>query len=98
MIKSGAEIRVGLKAVVAGILAYYGFWGCALLVVAMLLPWKTILAVAEYLTEPLVEWRLRMGGDRPSATEIESEMDALFRHDRKSVRASSSLPYIEAAV
>lgn len=59
MIKTESEIRVALQAVLISILALEGCWGSALLVLIILLPWQPILAVAVYLTQPIVEWRIR---------------------------------------
>jgi len=51
-----AEIRIALQAILVSVLVLYGFWGCAFMVVFILLPWKPILAVGGYLAQPLVDW------------------------------------------
>ncbi len=57
MITNETEIRIALQAVLVSVLALYGFWGCALVVLVILLPWKPIFAVGGYLAQPVVDWR-----------------------------------------
>ena len=64
MITNEAEIRIALQAVLVSVLALYGFWGCALLVFIILLPWKPIFAVGGYLAQPVVDWRMQKARDR----------------------------------
>ena len=45
MIKNEAEIRIALQAVLVSVLALTGYWGCAVMVLLLLLPWKPIFAV-----------------------------------------------------
>ena len=80
MITNEAEIRIALQAVLISVLALYGLWGCALVVFIILLPWKPILAVAEYLVQPVVEWRIQKdrGGPEKRVRQVERELGALL--------------------
>ena len=62
MITNEAEIRIALQAVLVSVLALYGFWGCALVVLVILLPWKPLFAVGGYLAQPVVDWRIKKRG------------------------------------
>jgi hypothetical protein len=90
MITTEAEIRVALQAVLVTVLALYGFWGCALVVLVILLPWKPLLAVGGYLAQPVVDWRLRKARDRheDGIAQIERELDDILRTE-KSLPASA---------
>jgi hypothetical protein len=81
MITNEAEIRIALQAILVSVLVLYGFWGCAFMVVFILLPWKPILAVGGYLAQPLVDWRVQKARDRheKGIAQIEQELDALLR-------------------
>jgi hypothetical protein len=81
MITNESEVRIALQAVLVSVLALYGFWGCALVVIFILLPWKPILAVGGYLAQPLVDWRVKKAHDRheKGIAQIEQELDALLR-------------------
>lgn len=59
MITNEQEIRIALEAMLACTLASYGLWGCALVVVLLMLPWRPLLAVGTYLVQPIVDWRIR---------------------------------------
>ncbi len=85
MITNETEIRIALQAVLVSVLALYGFWGCALVVLVILLPWKPIFAVGGYLAQPLVDWRVQKSRDRheKGIAQIEQELDALLRKPRK---------------
>jgi len=63
MIKNEAEIRVAVLAIVVAVLALNGFVGGALAVLAVLLPWRPLFSAASYLVQPIVDWRVRLGGD-----------------------------------
>jgi hypothetical protein len=81
MITNESEIRVALQAVLAAVLALYGFWGWALVVLFILLPWKPIFAVGGYLAQPLVDWRMKKAHARneKGIDQIEQELDAFLR-------------------
>ena len=64
MITNEAEIRIALQAVLVTVLALSGYWGCAVVVMFILLPWKPIFAVGCYLAQPLVDWRIQKARDR----------------------------------
>jgi hypothetical protein len=80
MITNEAEIRIALQAVLIAVLVLYGCWGCALMVLLILLPWKPIFAVGSYLAEPLADWRTQKASHRHAKgmAQIERELDALL--------------------
>lgn len=84
MITNEAELRVALQTALASVLALEGYWGCALIVIVILLPWKPILAVMEYLAQPIVDWRIQKARDRcgKGTAQIERELDDLLRLPR----------------
>src|SRR5208282_5534635 len=84
MITNEAEIRIALQAVLVSVLALSGCWGCAFVVLVILLPWKPILAVGGYLAQPLVDWRVQKARDRheKGIAQIEQELDTLLRSPR----------------
>ncbi len=90
MITNETEIRIALQAVLVSALALYGFWGCALVVLLILLPWKPILAVGAYMVQPLVDWRVQKARNRheKGIAQIEQELDALLRAPKGAARAS----------
>jgi hypothetical protein len=57
MISSENEIRVGLQAILATVLVFYGLYGCAVIVGLTLLPWKPFLEAGAYLVQPVIDWR-----------------------------------------
>jgi hypothetical protein len=81
MITNEAEIRIALQAVLVSVLALTGYWGCAVVVLFILLPWKPIYAVGSYLAQPLVDWRIQKERDRheKGIAQIEKELDAILR-------------------
>ena len=81
MITNEAEIRIALQAVLVTVLALSGYWGCAVVVMFILLPWKPIFAVGCYLAQPLVDWRIQKARDRheKGIAQIEKELDAILR-------------------
>lgn len=81
MITTEAEIRVALQAVLVTVLAFDGFWGWALLVLAVMLPWKPLYAVGSYLAQPVVVWRIKKARERhdKGMAEIEEELDTFLR-------------------
>jgi len=81
MITNEAEIRIALQAVLVAVLALSGYWGCAVVVMFILLPWKPIFAVGSYLAQPLVDWRIQKSRDRheKGIAQIEKELDAILR-------------------
>lgn len=93
MITNESEIRIALQAVLISVLALYGLWGCALVVFIILLPWKPILAVAEYLVQPVVEWRMQKdrGGPEKSVRQVERELGALL-HTAEGTSSSALRP------
>jgi len=95
MITNEAEIRIALQATIASVLALYGFWGCALIVFVILLPWKPLLAVGGYLVQPVVDWRMEKARNRheKSIAQIEEELDAFLR----SPRTPNASPSVAAA-
>ena len=80
MIKNEAEIRIALQAVLVSVLALTGYWGCAVMVLLLLLPWKPIFAVGGYLAQPVVDWRIQKGRERQERglEQIEKELDAIL--------------------
>ncbi len=82
MITRESEIRVALQAVLVGVLALYGFWGCAFVVLLILLPWRPFLVVGGYLAEPIADWHFRRARERhrnrDGMAQIEKELDALL--------------------
>ncbi|HMD83486.1 MAG TPA: hypothetical protein VKO18_02155 [Terriglobia bacterium] len=90
MITNESEIRIALQAVLVSVLALYGFWGCAFVVLIVLLPWKPILAVGGYLAQPLVDWRIKKARDRHEMgiAQIEQELDAFLRTPKGTPTAS----------
>jgi hypothetical protein len=97
MITNEAEIRIALQAVLVSVLALYGFWGCALVVLVILLPWKPIFAVGSYLAQPIVDWRIQKARERheKGIAQIEQELDAFLRAPRGA--PSASAPAAETA-
>jgi hypothetical protein len=81
MITNEAEIRIAVQAVLVTVLALNGYWGCALVVLFILLPWKPIFAVGSYLAQPLVDWRMQKARERheKGIAQMEQELDALLR-------------------
>jgi len=99
MITNEAEIRIALQAVLVSVLALYGFWGCAFVVLVILLPWKPILAVGGYLTQPIVDWRIqkaRARHDRGMA-QIEHELDSLLGTPQRGPNASRPAAFTKPA-
>jgi hypothetical protein len=81
MITNEAEVRIAVQAVLATVLAIYGFWGWAVLVLVIMLPWGPILAVGGYLAQPVVNWRSKKARDRndKGIAQLEQELDNLLR-------------------
>jgi hypothetical protein len=93
MITNEAEIRVALQAILVSVLALYGFWGCAFVVLVVLLPWKPFLTVGGYLAQPVVDWRIRKSRERheKGIAQIEQELDAFLAMPRGGcVRAAAA--------
>jgi hypothetical protein len=92
MITTEAEIRVALQAVLVTVLAFYGFWGWSLLVLAILLPWKPLFAVGSYLAQPVVDWRARKARERHERgiAEIEHELDSIFETPKGATKPAAS--------
>jgi hypothetical protein len=84
MITNEAEIRVALQAILVSVLALYGFWGCAFVVLVVLLPWKPFMTVGGYLAQPVVDWRIRKSRERheKGIAQIEQELDAFLAMPR----------------
>lgn len=80
MITNEAEIRIALQAVLVTVLALTGYWGCAVVVMLILLPWKPIFAVGCYLAQPLVDWRTHKACDRheKGIAQVGRELDAIL--------------------
>lgn len=91
MITNEAEIRIALQAVIASVLALYGFWGCALIVFIILLPWKPLLAAGGYLVQPIVDWRSQKARDRQEKgiAQIEEQLDAFLQAPRGTPSAAA---------
>jgi len=100
MITNEAEIRIALQAVLVSVLALYGFWGCAFMVLAILLPWRPILAVGGYLAQPLVDWRIQKarGRHEKGIAQIEQELDVLLKTSRGTPKPSQPAPAAKTAV
>ena len=94
MITTETEIRVALQAVLVTVLAFYGFWGWAVLVLAILLPWKPLFAVGNYLAQPIVDWRLRKARERheQGMAQIEQQLDAFLQTPKEAANASATTP------
>src|SRR5689334_22006155 len=80
MITNETEIRIAVQAVLVSVLALTGYWGCAVLVFCLLVPWKPIFAVGGYLAQPVVDWRVQKARDRQEKgfAQLEKELDALL--------------------
>jgi hypothetical protein len=91
MITNETEIRIALQAILVSVLALNGYWGCAVVVLFILLPWKPIFAVAGYLAQPVVDWRVQRARDRrgKGLAEMEKELDMLLRAPAGSVAHSA---------
>jgi hypothetical protein len=94
MITNETEIRIALQAVLVSVLALEGFWGCALVVLVILLPWKPIFTVGSYLAQPIVDWRIQKARERheKGIAQIEQELDAFLRAPRGAPSASAPAP------
>lgn len=92
MITNEAEIRIALQAVLISVLAISGYWGCAIVVLFILLPWKPIFAVGSYLAQPLVDWRVQKARVRheKGIAQIEKELDAILSAPKGPQNSSSS--------
>jgi hypothetical protein len=99
MITNEAEIRIALQAVLVSVLALYGCWGCALVVLVILLPWKPLFAVGSYLAQPLVDWRIKKARERheKGIAQIEQELDAFLRAPRGGPSANAPIPAAKTA-
>ena len=100
MITTEAEIRVALQAVLVTMLAFNGFWGWALLVLAVMLPWKPLFAVGSYLAQPVVDWRSKKALERHERgmAQIEQELDTFLRTPKGAAKpAEAALPATPAA-
>src|ERR1039458_6603390 len=89
MITNGAEFRVALQAILVSILAFSGYWGCAVVMLLILLPWKLLLAGGGYLTQPLVDWwidRARIPHQQ-TPVEVERELDVILRPFKRHLNA-----------
>jgi len=97
MITNEAEIRVALQAVLVGLLAVYGFWGCAFVLLFILLPWKPMLGVGAYLAQPLVDWRFRKARERnlKGMQHFERELDAILEPARGKALAPPPEPKVK---
>lgn len=95
MIRTESELRVALHAVLVTVLAFYGFWSCAIVALAVLLPWKPILAAAAYLAQPVMEWLAEAVHQRHEnrARNIEGQRQARMAAAEKAAR----LPALSAA-
>jgi hypothetical protein len=80
LITNEREIRIALEATLACTLAFYGLWGCALLVVFLMLPWGALFNVAAYLVQPIVDWRANKARVRwyKGVDQLVRELEALF--------------------
>jgi len=96
MITNESEIRVALQAVLVGLLAVYGFWGCAFVLLFILLPWKPMLGVGAYLAQPIVDWRFRKARERNlrGMRQIERELDAILEPERVKALTPSTEPKV----
>jgi len=93
MITTEMEIRVALQAVLAAVLALYGFWGCAAVLFLLLLPWKPLLTAGVYLTQPIVDWRRSKteASRGKSLGQVEKELAGwMSRPDRHARSASAA--------
>ncbi len=99
MITNEREIRIALQAMLACTLAFYGLWGCALVVVLLMLPWQPLLAVGAYLVQPIVDWRVRKPRVRheKGIAQLEREMEVLLPapHDPLRPAAETTLARLD---
>src|ERR1017187_10637841 len=100
MIKNVAEVRVAVLAILGTVLALNGFVGCALVVLAVLLPWRPVLLVGSYLAQPVVDWRMRKTRKRQETGfgQIELELDTFLGGATKKVTTPAPLPAGEVEV
>lgn len=93
MITNETEIRIALQAVLVSVLALTGYWGCAVLVLLLLIPWKPIFAVGGYLAEPVVEWRVQKARGRKERgiEEIEKDLKSILNPPKPPYAPSKSL-------
>jgi hypothetical protein len=94
MIKNVAEVRVAVLAILGAVLALNGFVGCALVVLAVLLPWRPLLLVGSYLAQPVVDWHLRKTRKRRETgfVQIERELDTFLGGATKKVTTPPPSP------
>jgi hypothetical protein len=99
MITNEAEIRIALQAILVSVLALYGFWGCAFVVLFILLPWRPFLSVGSYLAQPVVDWRVRKARERHERgmAQIEQELDAFLTEPRGKPIPPVAMPKAELA-
>ncbi|MFZ0962553.1 MAG: hypothetical protein WAO35_16785 [Terriglobia bacterium] len=99
MITNETEIRIALQAILVSVLALYGFWGCAFVVLVILLPWKPLMAAGAYLAQPVVDWRIQKARERheKGIAHIEQELDAILSMPRGAPRASAPVPAAKTA-
>jgi hypothetical protein len=97
MITNEAEIRIALQAILVSVLALYGFWGCAFVVLFILLPWRPFLSVGSYLAQPVVDWRVRKARERHERgmAQIEQELDAFLTEPRGKPTPPVAMPKAE---
>ncbi len=90
MITSERDLRIALEATLACTLAFYGLWGCAFLVVLLMLPWRPLLAVGAYLVQPIVEWRVNKARARrdKGVRRLVREVEALLTESREPLPAA----------
>jgi hypothetical protein len=97
MIKNETEIRVAVQAVLVSVLALNGFWGCALVVMVLLLPWSPFLRMGSYLIQPIVDWRIRKASDRheQGLAQIEHQLDTFLIGSKSEAAAPLSSRFAE---
>ena len=80
MIKNEAEVRIALQAVLVTELAVMGYWGCAFVVILIMIPWKPLYLVGCYLAQPIVDWRIEKARDHKGkeVAQVEQELSALL--------------------
>ena len=91
MITNEREIRIALQAMLACALAFYGLWGCASVVVLLMLPWRPLLAAGLYLVQPIVDWRVRKTRVRheKGIAQLEGELEVMLPEPRGSLRPAA---------
>lgn len=77
MVTTEKEVRIAVQAVLIAVFVFYGFYGCAIAMVVIMLPWKPFLATGYYLVQPIIDWREREERRHQEERSIASRLEAL---------------------